>query len=84
MSIYYFLHIHPSSPFPYILPTPTEPTPRQNVSSVFWKKTFLFKGVSWWHFHAYIYIYIYIIARIVHLLYFSSTLVPFLWWFQQV
>jgi hypothetical protein len=57
----YVHHIHPPTPFPYILPPPTGTNPRQDLFffSVIKKAFCLFKiaiqGVSLWHFHVYMY-----------------------------
>jgi hypothetical protein len=46
MCTQYYHHIHPPTPFPYILPIPLMPTPRQDLFYLpvlhFWKKIFLF------------------------------------------
>jgi hypothetical protein len=65
MNTQYFHHIHPPTPFPYILSHPTSATPQTgplvtSYSPFFDKRHFcLFKiaiqGVSFWYFHVYTY-----------------------------
>jgi hypothetical protein len=85
----YFHHIHPTTPFPYILLL--VPTPRQELFCLpvlcFCKKWHfcLFKiaiqGVSLWHFHVCMYYNLNWLSPSIFLLF---ILVAFFWWFQQV
>jgi hypothetical protein len=89
-----FHHIHPLAPFPYILhaPTGTHPSDRTYFclpGLCFCKEKngnfYLFKiaihGVSLWNFHVYMY---YNLNWSIPFIFLLSTLLHFLWWFQQI
>jgi hypothetical protein len=96
MCTQHLYHIHPPTPFPYLLPLPTvtNPCPRQDLfyPPVLWfckrkkkKRHFcLFKiaqGVSLWHVHVCMH---YNPNWFISSVFLLSTLVHFLCWFQQV
>jgi hypothetical protein len=88
--------IHPPSPYPQLFSTPasTNTAPRTCSVLLFYnfvqekkrkKMTLLFvyntyTGCSLWHFH----IYMYYSWKWFISIFLLSSLVPFLWWFQQI
>jgi hypothetical protein len=90
----YWHYIHTPIPSPHLLPPPTGTNPPGRTCSglvfslvlFFLKRSFfllLFKiqGVSLWHLHVYIN---YNPNLFIASFFLLSTLVPFLWWFEQV
>jgi hypothetical protein len=93
MCTQYLHHIHPPTPLPHILSPPTGTNHWDRTCSALLFSNFIkekkwhlcllkidIQGVSLWHFP----VYMYYNPNLFISNFLLSTLVPFIWWFQQV